>query len=199
MTTKDFEKRIKEVEKWARDDAKHYWLNKHQYGKNTESIDEYFQRTSAWTLNTDKLIKQFNYTKAQVEAVLSFYNEAFWNGYRKTQDKVLKYEEAIKQYQKDFDEAIEIGKKVDVRGLDGFPCGMAFVYLTGEQQKSPLGKAIGFFRQGYGDKTFRYELPLNKAFVACGQGMTAYVRIAEEMRDFLASKGHSVAVYSMVD
>lgn len=197
MTKRDFDKQTKEIKKWARNEAKRYWIKSYRYRGDVESIDEYFKQSSAWSFNTSRLVKRFNYTREQAKMVASIYNEAFWDGFRFYQEKTKKCKDEIAKHQKDFDKAIEIGQSVDVK--DEGCCGAAFVYLTGDDQDSPLGKAIGFFGSDYQDNLFQYKLPLQSGYKNCGQSLSAYMKVSRAMADYLESKGYSVDTYSMVD
>lgn len=195
MTQQEFEKRKKKVKEWARNDARYYLSHPERVAN--ETINEYFSRCAA-SYNKDRLIKVFNYTPEQAEEMLEWYNEQFWAGFRYWQNKYNKVEGVLQKYQKIFKEAEEIAKRVDVSDLtDGFPVGWAHLYLSEEQQKSELGKALATKNRNAKLAPFVYELPIR--IPKEHQCIDYDIRRCEAVKSFLEQHGIYTHVYRMID
>lgn len=185
-------KKIKEYETWAKNDAKYFIIQ----NRNDETVDEYFKRCIK-IYQPERLVKQFKYTLEQVDQVLGIYNEAFWKSFRFWQDKKMKIDATIKEYEPIFKEAEEIAKKVDVSDIsDGFPCGWVHLYLLPEAQKTELGKALKTLSDAE-TPIYQYKLPVKTP--SYGQCIAFDERICKVVADFLNSKGIPTGTYQVID
>jgi hypothetical protein len=145
---------------------------------------------------------QFNYTAEEVDEIINWYNECFWEGYHYWEKKFNKIESDVKQgpenYEAIFKEAEELAKKVDVSDIeDGFPCGGCHLYLDKSMQKEPIGKFIAMKQADYDSEEFKYELPIQMP--SYGQCVSFDDRICDVLKDFLDKKGIPTHKYTFID
>lgn len=193
MTEKEFEAKKKDFKGWARKDAKHYLFG----NPNQDTIEEYFKRCIS-TYNSERLIKQFNYTKEQADEILNWYNEYFWEGFNYWQKKNNKIIDILAKYNPIFEEAEDLARKVDISDIeDGFPCGDCHLYLTPSSKDTDLGKALKLKNYQYSTPPSYLQLPIK--LPVHGQCMAFSERICEKIQPFLEKKGIPTLMHRWVD
>lgn len=211
-------KKIKEIKDYAKGDVKYFvkdekkhkeWGGKHwdnfkeAYPKGITTHYERCINSEEGVYNHKRLKEQFGYTDETLKERAEIYHEAFWNSWRWWNNKMLEFDNVMAKYKPIFKEAEEVAKKVDVSDIqDGFPCGMAVLYLKPEAKDTDLGKALRSKYDGdsYSAKVCHwsaYKLPIE--IPSYGQCMTFDQRICEDVAEFLNGKGIPTGVYSMID
>jgi len=192
MKTKiEIEKKEKEFKKWARNDSKYYVYN----NRNDETITEYFSRFLK-VYDTERLIKQFDYSPEQADYMFNYYNTEFWRGYEYWKNRKEKEDLKMKKYNVIFKEAEEYAKTIDVSDIkDGFPCGSAFLYLAPNTDKE-LEKLLKSKNDGSSDP---FQLYLHLKMPSYGQCISFYERLCSKTKEFLSQKGIETLVYSWID
>ncbi len=196
-----FVKRKREVEK----DAVRFPAGKEEFNKRyPKGITSYYEELVGINeQRKERLKNQFGYTDETLKERAEIYHEAFWSSWKWWNNKMLEIDTVMAKYKPIFQEAEEVAKKVDVSDIkDGFPCGMALLYLKPEAKKTDLGKALRLMSNSdsYSAKVCHwsaYQLPVR--IPTYGQCMTFYTRICGEVAEFLDSKGIPTGVYSMID
>ena len=196
MTEELFETKKKDFKKWARNDAKYYIIGKEKLVDRT--INEHFNLCIA-VYGKERLMTQFDYSEEQYNAIISLYNECFWQGFKYWEDRYNKVVESVLQrYNKIFKEAEEIAKKVDVSEIqDGFPCGGVHLYLNPDEKNTDLGKALALKNGDYDSIPYKYQLPIKMP--SYGQCVDFDRKICEEVKNFLISKDVLCLTHSYID
>ncbi|MBP8708280.1 MAG: hypothetical protein KBH94_06140 [Caldisericia bacterium] len=208
------DKKIKEIKQYAKDDVKR-WVREFKREKTEEEkerfeneypegITSYYKKiVFSAEAEKERLIKQFGYTEETLKERAQIYHEAFWSSWRWWQNKLVEIDRVMAKYKPIFEEAEEVARNVDVSDIvDGFPCGMAVLYLKPEAKNTDLGKALRLLSDCdcYSAKTCHwaaYELPIK--IPRYGQCMSFDERICNEVAEFLEQKGIPTGVYSMID
>jgi len=214
------DKKIKEIKQYAKNDVK-YWVRavrddeeqakagfperKEERAKAyPEGITSWYKKCiQVYENRKQNLMKRFGYTEETWQERMEIYHEAFWESWRWWNNKMLEVEQVMAKYKSIFDEAEEVARKVDVSDIkDGFPCGMAVLYLKPEAKNTDLGKALRLLYDGdsYSAKVCHwsaYKLPIK--IPSYGQCMSFDERICGKVAEFLTSKGIPTGVYSMID
>jgi len=210
------EKKIKEIRDYAKGDVKYFVLESNkskERGKDSElsfklqypkGITSYYESMINITKNrTERLKSKFGYTDEMLEHRAGVYHEAFWPSWTWWNNKLLEMDLVMAKYKPIFKEAEEFAKKVDVSDIqDGFPCGMAVLYLKPEAKNTDLGKTLRLMsdNDSYSAKVCHwsaYKLPIR--LPNYGQCMTFDERVCEATAEFLNSKGINAGVYTMID
>ena len=214
-------KKVKEIKDYAKGDVKYFIREKSRYEEESKSgftsglvnfkkyypkgITSYYEKMiDQHEERRERLITQFGYTKETLVERAEIYHEAFWSSWRWWEKKLLENETVMAKYSKLFKQAEEVAEKVDVSDIpDGFPCGMAVIYLKPEAKDTDLGKVLRSRYDGdsYSAKVCHwsaYKLPV-KMPSRRSQCMTIDERICGKVADFLTENGIPTAVYSMID
>lgn len=215
-------KKLKEVKQYAKDEVR-YFIRRLQEieeaeqagfpAKKKEFNEKYPKGITSWyelivqenesPERKDKLIKRFGYTLETLKERTEIYHEAFWSSWKWWNNKLVEIELVMAKYKPIFQKAEEFAKKVDVSDIqDGFPCGMAILYLKPEAKDTDLGKALRLMSDcdSYSAKVCHwsaYKLPIR--IPSYGQCMSFDERICGKVAEFLQSKGIPAGVYSMID
>jgi hypothetical protein len=211
-------KKVKEIKDYAKADVK-YWVREQQqneergketieedkkrYPKGITSYYEEIYRDNESPEKQARLIKQFSYDAEMLKERAEVYHEAFWSSWSWWNNKLIEIKGVMAKYKPIFKEAEEVAKKVNVSDIkDGFPCGMAILYLEAEQKDSDLGKALRLMSNcdSYSAKVCHwsaYKLPIKMPNY--GQCMSFDERVCGEVAEWLKSKGIQAGVYSMID
>ncbi len=211
-------KKIKEIKEYAKNDVKYFIKRKREVEENAKfpAMKEEFDKRYPKGITSyyeelvrtneerkERLKNQFGYTNETLKERAEIYHEAFWSSWKWWNNKMLEIERVMARYKPIFQEAEEVAKKVDVSDIeDGFPCGMAVLYLKPEAKDTDLGKALRSLYHGgsYSAKVCHwsaYKLPIQ--IPTYGQCMTFDERVCGEVAKFLNSKGIPTGVYSMID
>ena len=215
-------KKIKEIKDYAKGEVK-YFIRRLQENeaeekagfpaKKKEFDEKYPKGITSWyeqiyqenesPAKQEKLIKRFGYTPETLKERAEVYHEAFWSSWQWWNSKLLEIKGVMAKYEPVFREAEELAKKVDVSDIqDGFPCGMAVLYLEPAMKNSDLGKALRLMSDcdSYSAKVCHwsaYKLPVK--IPSYGQCMSYDERICQKVAEFLNSEGIKTGVYSMID
>ena len=211
-------KKVKEIKQYGKDEVRYFFRSLQETEKRGEQAQKEFKARypegvttyyKELVLSNDKpekqerLIKQFGYTKETLQQRAEILHEAFWASWKWWTNKKIEIDLIMAKYQPIFKEAEEFAKKVDVSDItDGFPCGMAILYLKPSAKDTDLGKALRAMSDcdSYSAKTCHwsaYKLPIK--LPSYGQCMSFDQRVCEEVAKFLTKKGLEVGVHSMID
>ena len=209
-------KKVKEIRDYAKADVKHFIREQQQNEERgaeaiaeskkryPEGITSYYKEI--YQQNEDRearLIVQFGYNEETLKERAEIYHEAFWSSSQWWNNKLIEIKGVMAKYKPIFKQAEAVAKKVDVSDIkDGFPCGMAVLYLEAEQKDSDLGKALRLMSDcdSYSAKVCHwsaYKLPIKMPNY--GQCMSFDERVCGEVAEFLKTKGIQAGVYSMID
>lgn len=215
-------KKIKEIKEYAKGDIKYYIKQlrnnesdlkaghpetlKEFQARYPKGITSYYEEILSKNESPEtkaRLINRFGYTPEMLEDRAKIYHEAFWSSWKWWEQKILEDQATMAKYAKIFKQAEELAKVVDVSDLkDGFPCGMAVLYLKPEAKDTDLGKALR--RQYDGDSYSAkichwsaYKLPIK--IPNYGQCMSFDERVCGKVAEFLTLKDIPTGVYSIID